>query len=101
MNKHIFRSYIDNITQYYGIPEEKIFSGTKHYELVEPRRLFFYLCNKKGIPVVTIQKFLEGIGYKVEHSTIIRGIQKITQTIESNEEYQKVLARLEVITANV
>jgi chromosomal replication initiation ATPase DnaA len=101
MNKHIFQSYIDNITQYYGISQKQLFSGGKDYESVEPRQLFYFLCNKKGIPVVTIQKFLNKNNYSIHHSNIVRGIERMNSKIEANEEYKKIIPLLEVITANV
>jgi chromosomal replication initiation ATPase DnaA len=101
MNKHILRSFLDNVTQHYGIPAQRIFSGAKDFDLVESRRMFFYLCFREGIPVVTIQKFLESEGCPHYHTTIIRGVKKITKKIESNDEYQKLIEKLSVITANV
>jgi len=98
MNNHIFQSYIDNLTQYYGITQKVLFSPRRDYESLEKRRLFFYLCNKKGIPVVRIQKFLQKQGYEIHHSNIVRGIKKMNTVIQSNEDYQKIIKRLEKIT---
>jgi hypothetical protein len=87
MNKRqIFQSYIDNITQFFGISQSE---------------LFFYLCNKRGIPVASIQRFLEKNNYNIHHSNILRGIQKMNERIEQSEDYKEIIPRLEVITADV
>jgi chromosomal replication initiation ATPase DnaA len=102
MNKRqIFQSYIDNITQFFGISQSELFSGARDYDSLEQRQLFFYLCNKRGIPVASIQRFLEKNNYNIHHSNILRGIQKMNERIEQSEDYKEIIPRLEVITADV
>jgi len=102
MYRHIFLSLIDNLTQHYGIPQDEIFSKRKDYQSVEPRQLFYYLCNKKNIPAVTIEKFLHAQGYTVHHSNILRGITKMNKKIESNiEDYTPLIKNLEYVHHNV
>lgn len=97
MNKHIFQSLIDNITQHYGISYSDLFSESRDYETIEPRQLFFYLCHKKGIPVVSIQKFLLENNFSLHHSNIVRGVKKISNKVESNPDYDILIHRLETI----
>ena len=51
--------------------------------------------------VTVAQKFLNKNDYSIHHSNIIRGIERMNSKIEANEEYQKIIPMLEVITANV
>lgn len=102
MNEHIFQSYIDNITQYYGISQEYIFSDGKQYSKTEPRQLFFYLCHKKGIPVVSVQSFIKKQNnFDMHHSNILRGINKMREKIESDTDYISLIKRLETVREHV
>jgi chromosomal replication initiation ATPase DnaA len=99
MNEHIFQSLIDNITQLYSVSEKELFNNEKNYESVERRQLFFYLCSKKNIPAVTIQKYLAKKDYNIHHSNILRGINRISTKVEQSEDYQKVISKLEFVSA--
>tara|TARA_B100000214_G_C23963630_1_gene626583 strand:- start:2000 stop:2308 length:309 start_codon:yes stop_codon:yes gene_type:complete len=102
MNNHIFKSYIDNITQYYGITQEEMFSEGKTQANVEPRHLFFYLCSLKDISIVTIQRFLQEQGHSpFHHTSIVRAIRKINQRVENHPEYDALVYKMQTITANV
>ena len=70
MNEHILQSYIDNITMHFGVNQEFIFSEGQKLEKTEPRQLFFYLCHKRGIPIVAVQKFMSKAGFDMHHATI-------------------------------
>ena len=71
MNEHIIQSYIDNVTMHYGLTDEFIFSKGQTVERTEPRQMFFYLCHRKGIPVVVVQKMLlDKYGFDMHHATI-------------------------------
>tara|TARA_R110002126_G_C10417829_1_gene497136 strand:+ start:680 stop:988 length:309 start_codon:yes stop_codon:yes gene_type:complete len=99
--KHIFQSYIDNITQFFGISQNDLFSGARDYDSLEQRQLFFWLCHRKGITVASIQRFLEKNNFVIHHSNITRGIEKMHRTIAKSEEYQKLIPRLEFISTHV
>jgi len=101
MNKHIFQSLIDNITQYYGINQEDLFTEAKDYKSIEPRQLFFYLCYKKGIPAFDVQNFLQENDFSIHQSNILRGAKKIEAKIESNSDYDMLIKRLEIVTLDV
>ena len=102
MNEHIIQSYIDNITQHYGLSEEFIFSKGQTVERTEPRQLFFYLCHKKGIPVVSVQKILkEKNGFEMHHSTILQSVRRIAEKIENDSDYYPLLNKLQNISVDV
>jgi|TARA_R110000796_G_scaffold98304_2_gene205732 chromosomal replication initiation ATPase DnaA len=101
MNEHIFQSYIDNITQHFGISQKYIFSKGKKLNKTQPRQLFFYLCNKKGIPVVSIQRFLEKNSFKMHHATIFQSIKRIGEIVEGDPDYTPLIKKLEKVSENV
>jgi len=94
MHDHILQAYIDNITQHYGLSHSYIFSAGRGLEKTEPRNLFFYLCHKKGIPIVSVEKFLNKNHFHMHYSTILHNIQKITTKIEGDSDYSSIIKKL-------
>ena len=97
MNEHIFQSYIDNITQYYGVNQSYIFNEGKERSRTEPRQMFFYLCHKKGIPIVSVQSFLEKNNFWLHHATILQGVKKMENVYGQDEDYSSLIKRMEKI----
>ena len=101
MNEHILQSYIDNITMHYGVSQEFIFSEGQKTEKTQPRQLFFYLCHKKGIPVVSVKKFMNKFGFDMHHATILQSIRKIEEKIQGDQDYKALIEKLMLVTVNV
>jgi chromosomal replication initiation ATPase DnaA len=102
MNEHIIQSYIDNVTMHYGLTSEFIFSKGQTVERTEPRQMFFYLCNKKGIPVVVVQKILlDKYGFDMHHATILQSVRKIAEMIEGDGDYTNLIDKLMNVSVNV
>jgi len=102
MNEHIIQSYIDNVTMHYGLTTEFIFSKGQTVERTEPRQMFFYLCNKKGIPVVVVQKILlDKYGFDMHHATILQSVRKIAEMIEGDGDYTNLIDKLMNVSVNV
>ena len=97
MFEHILQSYIDNITKHFGVSQEFIFSEGQKKERTEPRQLFFYLCHKKGIPIVTVQKFMSKSGFDMHHATISQSIKRIGEIVEGDPDYTPLIKKLESI----
>lgn len=102
MNEHIIQSYIDNVTMHYGLTTQFIFSKGQTVERTEPRQMLFYLCNKKGIPVVVVQKMLlDKYGFDMHHATILQSIRKIAEMIEGDGDYTNLIDKLMNVSVNV
>ena len=103
MNEHIVQSYIDNITQHYGVSEKEIFNKeitTK--KGTEPRQLLFYLCHRKGIPIVIFKDILKNRnGCELHTSTISGSIKKMTERIEGDEDYEVLIKKLMKVSTYV
>jgi len=100
MNKIILQSIIDNITMFFGVSQSDIFSGKKDTDTMELKQLFFYVCNKKGIPVASIQRFLQSNDYSIHHSNIVRGIKRMNEKVEDNQTYQDIVRVVELTNIN-
>jgi chromosomal replication initiation ATPase DnaA len=87
---------------HYGLTAEFIFSKGQTAERTEPRQMFFYLCNKKGIPVVVVQKMLlDKYGFDMHHATILQSIRKIAEMIEGDGDYTNLMNKLMNVSVNV
>lgn len=98
MFEHIIQSYIDNITMHYGLTAEFIFSKGQTVERTEPRQMFFYLCHKKGIPLVSVKKFMSKFfEFDMHHATILQSVRRIKEIIEGDPDLATFIKKLEII----
>ena len=97
MFEHILQSYIDNITMHYGVSHEFIFSEGQKREKTEPRQLFFYLCHKKGIPLVSVKKFMNKFGFDMHHATIYQSIGRMSKIVEGDPDLESIIRKLESV----
>ena len=74
---------INIVAEHFGITADDITSKRRNSEFVQPRQICMYLCRK--LTTESLQSIGKALGKK-DHTTVIHGIEKITEEIESNEE---------------
>ena len=74
---------IDVVAEHFGISPEDILSKRRNSELVQPRQICMYLC--RHLTEESLQSIGKSLGKK-DHTTVIHGIDKITEEIVHNEE---------------
>ena len=73
---------IEVVSEHYNIPMEKMLSKDRSKSVSRPRQIAMYLCkNMTDTPLDSIGALLGGR----DHSTIIHGVQKISDEYESDE----------------
>ena len=78
-NVPVFRERMDAK----GVKPEDITSKKRNSEFVQPRQVVMYLCRKlTDTSQVNISKILG----KKDHTTVIYGVKKIEEELETNEE---------------
>lgn len=77
---------LESISDYYHIEPEDIISKKRNAEIVLPRQIFMYLCRQ--MTDITLQG-IAVLLYKKDHSTIVHGINKITEEISVNNELKE------------
>jgi len=77
---------LEAISDYFHIDPEDIISKKRNAEIVLPRQIFMYLCRQ--MTDITLQG-IAGLLYKKDHSTIVHGINKITDEISVNNELKE------------
>ena len=86
---------VDVVAEHFGISPEDIVSKRRNSEFVQPRQICMYLCRQ--LTPESLQSIGKALGKK-DHTTIIHGIEKITEEIKVNEELKN---RIEIITKKI
>ncbi len=94
--KEISPSLIINIVaEHFGVRAEDITSKKRNSEFVEPRQVVMYLCRSMtDTTYQNIGKILE----KKDHTTIIHGVNKITDELQTNEDLKN---KIEIIKKKI
>lgn len=74
---------IEVVAEHFGISPEDIASRKRTAELVQPRQIVIYLCRQ--LTESSLQNIAKTIGKK-DHTTVLHGIEKITEKMENDEE---------------
>lgn len=86
---------IDIVADHFGITYEDIISKRRNSELVQPRQICMYLCRK--LTDESLQSIGKALGKK-DHTTVIHGIDKITEEIQTNNEIKN---RIDIIMKKI
>ncbi len=86
---------VDVVAEHFGISSEDIVSKRRNSEFVQPRQICMYLCRQ--LTPESLQSIGKALGKK-DHTTVIHGIEKITEEIKVNEELKN---RIEIITKKI
>jgi chromosomal replication initiation ATPase DnaA len=95
MKSEIFNQYADRISGLFGVSKTELFAKSKKRELVDARHLLYYLCYKRPMPIVLIMKYMAENGYKIQHSSIIHGIDKVEEKIKNDRDYVSIVREAE------
>jgi chromosomal replication initiator protein len=95
MKQDVFNQYVERVADLFGISKEDIFSKSKKREYVDARHLVYYLCSKRPMQIMYIQKFMNEAGYDIKHSSIIHGISAVEQKIAQDKDYVSIVKDME------
>lgn len=96
MKRDAFYRYVDNIVRALDVDRELMFSKTKRRDIVDARHLLYYVCFRRMIRVVYIQKYMSENGYDISHSSVIHGIKIASDKAKSDDEYKELLNLIEL-----
>lgn len=95
MKRNIFNEYVEQVIDLYGITKGELFQKSKVREIVDARHVLYYLCYNRPMKLKYIQKYMSEAGYNIGHSSVLHGIQAVTNLIQSDEDYKYLLTRLQ------
>jgi chromosomal replication initiation ATPase DnaA len=91
MKQEIFNKYAEKVADAFSINEEDIFTKNKKQDLADARHTLYYLCSKRPMTKVSIQKYMSERGYDINNSSIIHGIKKIEDKISTDRDYVNII----------
>ena len=86
---------IEVVAEHFGVNPEDITSKKRNSEFVQPRQVVMYLC--RTLTATSLQSIAKILGKK-DHTTVIHGIKKISEEIETNEDLRN---KIEVIRKKI
>jgi chromosomal replication initiator protein len=95
MKQEVFNQYVDRVVDLFGITKEAFFSKTKKREVVDARQLIYYLCAKRPMQIIYIERYMNEGGYDIKHSSIIHGISAVEKRIAEDKDYVSVVKEVE------
>jgi chromosomal replication initiation ATPase DnaA len=94
MKKGVFKEYLERVLNTFNITQEDIFTKSKRRDLVDARHLLYYLCYHRPMQIRYIQEYMEDYGYKVGHSSIIHGIEQVSDKVSEDMDYDTICREL-------
>lgn len=86
--------YAKRVAKLFSVKEKDVFKKKKTQDITDARQLLYYLCSKRPMRTVAIQRYMKGKGYEIGHSTIRWGIASVKRKVEYDRDYQSVIERL-------
>ena len=82
--KELFDQYAEAVCSVYHVTSEELFTKGKRRDITDARHLLYYLCNDRGLRVMTVMRYMKDSGYDTEHRSICYGISQIAKRILSD-----------------
>ena len=95
MKKDIFNQYVSKVCELFGIEPDDLIKKTKHRNIVDARQLLFFLCDKRQIQKIYIEKWMNDAGFTIGHSTIIYGINRVKDRMRGDNDYVSIVKDIE------
>lgn len=95
MKFDVFNSYVTEVSNLFGIDEELLFTKTKQRDVVDARHMLYYLCKNRPMRIVYIQEYMLERGYKINHSSVIHGINQVKKRRRKDKDYVKAINEIE------
>ncbi len=94
MKKSAFDYFVNSVCTVFDITQEELMTKSKRRDIVDARHLLYYLSFHRPMQIRYIQEYMGKYGYKVGHSTIIHGIDSVSDKVEVDTDYQNIVKNL-------
>lgn len=95
MKQDVFNQYVERVVDLFGITKEDFFSKNKKRAIVDARQLVYYLCAKRPMQIIYIERYMSEGGYSIAHPSIIHGITAVEKRIAEDKDYVSVVKEVE------
>lgn len=94
MKEEIFDSYVDKVTDKFGVTKSEVFEKNKKQQIVDARHILYYLCKIRPMKLVHIEQHMKRNGYHVAASSISHGIDKVNRDMYLDPDYKFLIDQL-------
>jgi len=94
MKQEVFNEVTKRVTNKTKVGKKALFTKTKKQDVVDARQILFWLCRDAGISVSYIQKYAKHNGLSITHSTIIHGVNRMTNMMEEDDYVKQLITSL-------
>jgi len=91
----VFNHYVERVVDLFGITKEDFFSKNKKRSIVDARQLVYYLCAKRPMQIIYIERYMSEGGYSIAHPSIIHGITAVEKRIAEDKDYVSIVKEVE------
>jgi len=94
----MFDKYVKKICERFEIGKHELFErweDNRDCFLANARHTLYLLCDRDGMRISEIKRFMKHSGHIVEHSTIIKGIRKANNLMEDDNDYKRIITTIE------
>jgi hypothetical protein len=99
MKHKIFDKYLADILKVFRIEEKDFFSPTKNRDIVDAKQLLYYMCSRRQMRPSSIKEMMSKAGanynYDIHKVNILRGIKNAQKLVDSDDDFFKVMKRIE------
>lgn len=94
MVREIFNVYVEEVANAYGFDPKLLFVKTKDSDIASARHMVYFLCKKRGMKIIEIQKHFAKNGYDINHSSIIYGISSASKKMRKDVDFKEQTHRI-------
>jgi chromosomal replication initiation ATPase DnaA len=91
MKKTIFDNYSNTIAKEFHLTLGELFQKTKTPQIVDARKMLYYLCMERPIKIGYILSYLKEKGFDVGHSTVLNGYKQAKKLIDTDPDYENLI----------
>jgi hypothetical protein len=99
MKHKIFDKYLADILKVFRIEEKDFFTPTKSRDIVDAKQLLYYMCSRRQMRPSSIKEMMSKAGvnynYDIHKVNILRGIKNAQKLVDSDDDFFKVMKRIE------
>lgn len=95
MKEDVFNQYVDKVLDLFNMDRETFFSKSKQRHIVDARQLVYYLCRKRQIKSIIIQRFMENNGVSIFNNSIANAVKNVGIKLEEDRDYKTIINDIE------
>lgn len=94
MKRDIFDYYVQQVSERYDIPQQRLFTKDKSRDVVDARHMLYYLCKDRPMDATYIKKYMGENGYDIAVNSITHGVRRVEKLISEDPDYITLINQL-------